>query len=109
MEQGEGNIKTGRRFGFVGILVANSEASGLEIQRILGDSRDIIQGRMGLPHLENDSLSVITLIVCASPAELGGMTGRLGRLKGVTVKSGLAPESSESGPKSPGLTSDTES
>lgn len=81
----------GRRYGFVGIIVSDAPANGQEIQRILGDNRELIQGRMGLPHLGGDSLSVITLIVRATPEELGGMTGRLGRLKGVSVKSGLAP------------------
>jgi len=81
----------GRRYGFVGIIVPHSSARGAEIQRILSDSRDIIQGRMGLPHLEGDSLSVITLIVRATPEELGALTGRLGRLEGVSVKSALAP------------------
>jgi aspartate ammonia-lyase len=80
-----------RRFGFVGIIVSHASSCGAEIQRILSDNKDLIQGRMGLPHLNDDSLSVITLIVRASPEELGGMTGRLGRLNGVTVKSGLAP------------------
>jgi aspartate ammonia-lyase len=80
-----------RRYGFVGIIVAHSAGCGQEIQRILSESRDLIQGRMGLPHLEEDSLSVITLIVHATPSELGGMTGKLGRLHGVSVKSALSP------------------
>ena len=80
-----------RRFGFVGILVSHNTNQGPEIQRILSDHADLIQGRMGLPHLENDTLAVITLIVRASPDELGSLTGRLGRLDGVAVKSGLAP------------------
>jgi putative iron-only hydrogenase system regulator len=93
-EQGEAAVEprpTERRFGFVGIIVSHSSACGPEIQRILSDCRDLIQGRMGLPHLSGDSISVITLIVHATPEELGGMTGRLGRLKDVAVKSGLAP------------------
>lgn len=79
------------RYGFVGIIVPHELGHGPEIQRILGDHAELIQGRMGLPHLEEDTLAVITLIVRATPDELGSLTGRLGRLKGVTVKSGLAP------------------
>jgi putative iron-only hydrogenase system regulator len=80
-----------RRFGFVGIIVSHAARRGEEIQRILSDNKELIEGRMGLPHLNDDSLSVITLIIHATPEELGGMTGRLGRLEGVSVKSGLAP------------------
>lgn len=86
----EGAIRD-RRFGFVGIIVSHSASCGQDIQRILSESRALIQGRMGLPHLGEDSLSVITLIVCATPEELSGLTGKLGRLTGVSVKSGLAP------------------
>jgi len=79
------------RFGFVGVIVPVVSHQAPEIQRILSEHADLIQGRMGLPHLENDTISVITLIVHATPDQLGSLTGRLGRLPGITVKSGLAP------------------
>ena len=44
---------------------------------------------MGLPHLEENRIAVITLIVQATTDELGGLTGKLGRIQGVSVKSGL--------------------
>ena len=81
-----------RRYGFVGLIVPHAAGHGPEIQKILSQHADLVQGRMGLPHLENDSLAVITLIVHASTDELGSLTGQLGRLPGVSVKSGLAPE-----------------
>jgi aspartate ammonia-lyase len=80
----------GRRYGFVGILVENRERVGTEVQSTLREFGTLIQGRMGLPHLENDRLSVITLIVRANPDEIGALTGKLGRIDGVTVKSGMA-------------------
>lgn len=80
------------RYGFVGIIVPHEVNQGSAIQKILKDHADLIYGRMGLPHLEEDSLGVITLIVRASPAQLGSLTGQLGRLPGVSVKSGLAPQ-----------------
>ena len=91
IDEGDEGREGERRFGFVGIIVSSATASGQEIQRVLSDNRELIQGRMGLPHLAEDRVSVITLIVHATPEELSGMTGRLGRLKGITVKSGLAP------------------
>lgn len=83
-----------KRYGFVGIVVersgASGTASGPRIQAILSEFSEIIYGRMGLPHLEHNTLSVITLIVCASTDELGALTGKLGKLPGVAVKSALA-------------------
>jgi putative iron-only hydrogenase system regulator len=80
-----------KRYGFVGIIVPHSAGQGPAIQGILSDHAALIQGRMGLPHLEDDRLAIITLIVHGSTDELGSLTGSLGRLAGVTVKSGLAP------------------
>ena len=80
-----------RRYGFVGIVVERSTpAPGGPIQAILSEYAGIIQGRMGLPHLENGTISVITLIVHATTDEIGGLTGKLGLLPGVSVKSALA-------------------
>lgn len=79
-----------RRYGFVGLIVPMRKKNGRKIQEIIEAHADIIHGRMGLPHLAEDQLSIITLIVHASTDELGSLTGQLGRLTGVVVKSGLA-------------------
>jgi len=78
-----------KRYGFVGITIENRDEHALQVQKILSEYSGIILGRMGLPHLENDKIAVITLIVQSTTDELGGMTGKLGRLAGVSVKSGL--------------------
>ena len=84
-----------KRFGFVGITIEHKEDSGSQVQDVISAYSDIILGRMGLPHLDEDRISVITLIVHASTDELGGLTGKLGRIPGVSVKSGLTKRSPE--------------
>ncbi len=84
-----------KRFGFVGITVENKEETGSQVQNVISGYSEIILGRMGLPHLDGDRISVITLIVHASTDELGGLTGKLGRISGVSVKSGLTKRSPE--------------
>ena len=83
-----------KRYGFVGITLENKGDYALEVQRVLSEYSDIILGRMGLPHLENDQIAVITLIVQSSTDELGGLTGKLGKIPGVSVKSGLTKRNS---------------
>jgi len=78
-----------KRYGFVGITIENRDDHALQVQKILSEYSEIILGRMGLPHLENDKIAVITLIVQSTTDELGGLTGKLGRITGVSVKSGL--------------------
>jgi putative iron-only hydrogenase system regulator len=78
-----------KRLGFVGIMIEHDENNVVEVQKILSGCAPVIMGRMGLPHLKDDTVSVITLIVNATTDEIGAMTGKLGRIKGVSVKSGL--------------------
>ncbi len=83
-----------KRYGFVGITLEKKKDYALEVQKVLSEYSDIILGRMGLPHLEDDQISVITLIVQSGTDELGGLTGKLGKIPGVSVKSGLTKRKS---------------
>jgi putative iron-only hydrogenase system regulator len=75
------------RIGVVGILVQRSQ-SAPGINTILSEYRDIIVGRIGVPYRER-GLAVISLIIDGSTDEVGAMTGKLGRLEGVKVKTAL--------------------
>lgn len=69
---------------FPGLLLS----AAAKINRILGEHSDIVVGRMGIPYREKN-LSVISLIVDGSTDEIGAMTGKLGGIKGVQVKTAL--------------------
>ena len=75
------------RTGFVGIVVDRREASA-EVNRILSLFSDIIRGRIGIPN-KDDGTAVIGLIVEGTNDQIGAMTGKLGNLNGITVKSAL--------------------
>ena len=83
------DVSNGRRLGFVGIIVESREQSAGDVNRILSEHGELIVARVGLPQRER-GCSVITLVVEATPAELGRLTGRLGQLPGVSVKSALS-------------------
>lgn len=76
-----------KRIGVIGIVVENREVAPL-VNQILSEHAAMIIGRMGLPYRERD-ISVISLIVDGSTDELGSLTGKLGNLPQVTVKSAL--------------------
>jgi len=77
-----------KRIGVVGIVVEEREKVGDRINKILSNFGDNIIGRMGIPHAEHN-LSMISLIVEGTPDEIGAMTGQLGNIKGVNLKSAL--------------------
>lgn len=75
------------RVGVVGIVIEELE-SAVMVNQILHESADKIVGRMGIPYREK-GIRVISVIVDGTVDELSAMTGRLGKIKGVTVKSAL--------------------
>lgn len=76
------------RLGFIGIILEDRTSSVDEVNRIISEFSDAIISRMGVPYKEKD-VSVITLVVDIDTDSLGRLTGRLGNLPDVFVKSGL--------------------
>ncbi|HHW02950.1 MAG TPA: CopG family transcriptional regulator [Thermoanaerobacterales bacterium] len=77
-----------RRISVVGIIVTNREESADKVNEILSRYGHYIIGRMGIPYREK-GISVMALIVDASTDELGALTGQLGSIPGVKVKSAV--------------------
>lgn len=76
-----------KRLGVIGIVIEDREYAG-KVNEILSDFGDQIVGRMGIPYRER-AVAVIALIVDGTTDELGALTGRLGAVPGVNVKSAL--------------------
>ena len=83
------------RLGFVGIVVEDRERAE-EVNRVLSQYGGIIRGRIGVPDRET-GLAVIGIIVEGTNDQVGAMTGRLGNLPGVTVKSAMTARRTGSG------------
>jgi len=76
-----------KRIGSVIILVSDrSQIPALNT--LFTDFCSIIIGRQGLP-LHNRGISVISIIVEGTNDEIGALTGKIGNMKGVKVKSVL--------------------
>ena len=76
------------RIGAVIVLVS-SGADTQRINTIISEHSDIMLGRQGIP-LRNRSLSVISLVLEGDTDRIGSLSGKLGRIPGVKVKSLLA-------------------
>ncbi|MCR4661297.1 MAG: CopG family transcriptional regulator [Clostridia bacterium] len=78
-----------KRIGVIGIVISGERNIALEVQKILSEFSDIISGRMGIPHKE-ESISTIALIVEGENERISALTGKIGRLENVNVKSALS-------------------
>ena len=77
-----------QRIGAVIVLVSE-EGDIQRINAIISEHADLILGRQGIP-LRDRSTSVISLVLEGNTDMMGSLTGKLGRLPGVKVKSVLA-------------------
>ena len=78
-----------KRLGFVGIIIENRHKTAESVNHVLSECGQLIIARTGVPYKEKQC-SVITLIVDADTDEIGALTGRLGNIPGVSVKSALS-------------------
>lgn len=79
------NADTDKRIGIVGLVI--EELSCVEqVNEAIHQANDLVIGRMGIPYRER-GVSVISLIVDGTGDEISALTGRLGRIRGVSVKS----------------------
>lgn len=78
-----------KRLGFVGIIIDDREKCAGIVNKVLSEHSELILARTGLPNAKGNT-SIITLVIDATTDELGFLTGKLGNIKGISVKSGLA-------------------
>lgn len=76
-----------KRLGVIGIVIEDRKMAS-KVNEILSLHSNIIIGRMGLPYSERE-VAVIALIVDGSTDQIGSLTGKLGNLEHITVKSAL--------------------
>lgn len=72
------------RIALIGIMVEEN-SSAVKINEILHEYGEYIVGRMGLPHAR-EGLSVISIVLDAPNDVISAVSGKLGRLEGVTSK-----------------------
>jgi putative iron-only hydrogenase system regulator len=80
-----------KRIGAALILVEDKENIDL-LNQIISAHAHIILGRQGLPVREKN-ISIISLVLEGTTDQIGALTGQLGRLKGIQVKSVLTKPS----------------
>lgn len=77
-------ITSETRVAVVSIIVENPD-SVAQINEILHSASDHIIGRMGLPYRQK-GISIISVVIDAELNTISALSGKLGRLSGVTAK-----------------------
>ncbi|MBN1596825.1 MAG: hypothetical protein JW894_00885 [Bacteroidales bacterium] len=74
-----------KRIGAALILIENKESVG-KLNQIISAYSGIILGRQGLP-LRDKGFNIISLILEGNIDDINSLTGKIGRLEGIQVKS----------------------
>ncbi len=75
------------RIAILGIIVQDRDSSSA-VNQLLYEYGDCIIGRMGIPH--HGRYSIITIVMDCPNDTINALSGKLGRLKNVQVKSMMA-------------------
>lgn len=93
-----------KRLGVVAVIMEDRD-SVQQFNRVMSEFHDLVLARQGLPlhdrYGDGRDLHVISLVVEGTNDALGALTGRLGKVPGVQVKSVLSKETSHADPDRP--------
>lgn len=73
-----------KRVAVMGIIVENGEVVS-ELNSLLHEYSKFIIGRMGIPYREKN-ISIISIAIDAPQDDISALSGRIGKLPGVSVK-----------------------
>lgn len=73
----------------VAAIVIDAPDAVKEVNDVLHSFNEIIIGRMGIPYRER-GISLISVALDAAPDKISSLTGRLGRIAGVSVKAAVS-------------------
>lgn len=78
------------RIAVISIIVKEGSHSISELNSILSDYSRYIIGRMGLPY-RNKGVNIICIAVDAPQDDINTLSGKLGKLEGVSTKTAYSP------------------
>ncbi len=79
----------GNRIAVLGIIIENPEECQAEFNSVVSNFKGIVRGRMGVP-FDNEGITVVSIIVCGDMDEINSLTGKIGNIKGISVKTSLS-------------------
>ena len=72
----------------VAAIVIDELSAAIEVNNVLHEFSDVIIGRMDIPYRER-GISLISVAIDAKPNVISSLTGKLGRISGVSVKTAI--------------------
>lgn len=78
-----------KRIAVISAILENPKMNQTEFNDTISNFKGIVKGRMGIP-LENEGVAVISIVVIGEVDEINGLTGKLGNIPSVLVKTSIS-------------------
>lgn len=78
-----------KKVAVISAILEDPELCSKEFNTVLADYKNIIKGRMGIP-FEEEKIGVVSITVVGTLDEINSLTGRLGNIPNVLVKTAIS-------------------
>ena len=78
-----------KRVAVISAILEQPEFSQAKFNSMISTFKGIVKGRMGIP-LQEEDMSVVSVIVAGELDEINNLTGKLGNIPNVTVKTSIS-------------------
>ncbi|KGM97556.1 iron-only hydrogenase system regulator [Clostridium novyi A str. 4552] len=78
-----------KKIAVISAILEEPKENQKEFNEILSNFKGIVKGRMGIP-FEEEGISVICITVVGELNDINSLTGKLGNIKNVLVKTSIA-------------------
>lgn len=78
------------RIAVIAVIVRSETGNVDQLNDLLSKYSEYIIGRMGIPYRKR-GVNIISIAVDAPPEMISALSGKLGRLEGISVKTAYAP------------------
>ena len=82
-----------KRIGVVALAIHDRQARAASVNNVISQYADLVVGRMGVPYREK-GVNIISVALDAPGNVISALSGKIGRLDGITAKTVYAPEGS---------------
>ncbi|GMO36663.1 MAG: iron-only hydrogenase system regulator [Termitinemataceae bacterium] len=83
-----------QRIAVIGAILENPKKSQKLFNETVSAFKGIIKGRTGIP-IEGENMAVISIILKGELDDINALTGKLGNIEGITVKTAISKEKIE--------------
>ena len=78
-----------KKIAAISAIIENPNMAQAEFNKVVSNFKGIIKGRLGIP-FDDEDMAIISIVVIGDLNEINNLTGKLGNIPDVTVKTAIS-------------------